>query len=71
MDKEKVTVERLEKALKQPLRPLIVQLLKETQSPYKAADRLTELSGITVDYNALRYLRLKLRIDTKTKMVVK
>lgn len=66
----KVTVEAIEAAIKQPLKPLIVKLLMETQSPSKTAAKLSEMSGILIDYNALYYINLKLGIKVNTKLEV-
>ena len=69
--KQRIPVTVIEAAIKQPLKPLIIKLLKETQSPKETAEKLTEMSGLNIDANRLNYLRLKLGIKNKAKMIIR
>ncbi len=66
----KITVEAVEAAVKEPLKPLIIKLLKETQSITKTAWKLSEQSGMDIDYHALYYILLKLDISVKSRLEV-
>lgn len=70
MTKQRVKADEVEKAIGEPLKPLIKQLLEETQSYTLTAALLSERSGIEIDYGALYYLRMKLGITTTTRIEV-